>query len=87
LEGGLRDEQEQEEWEPGAALASALEQIPLMPGPAQDGHLAGLRPLLEGALGEIGRLERRRGLSPDERARAEALEELLAASGTNEPSA
>ena len=76
----MRDEHEQE-WEPGAALASALEQMPLMPGPAQDGHLAGLRQLLEGALGKIGRL------SPDERARAEALEELLAASGANEPGA
>jgi hypothetical protein len=86
LGGGLRDEHEQE-WEPGAALASALEQMPLMPGPAQDGHLAGLRPLLEGALGKIGRLERRRDLSPDERARVEALEELLAASGANEPGA
>lgn len=58
--------------------------MPLSPGPAQDGHLARLGPLLEGALGELERLERGRGLSPDERARAEALGELLAASGANE---
>ena len=41
------------------------------------GRLLGLRPHAEGALGELGRLERGRGLSDAERARA-ALRRLLA---------
>ena len=65
-------------------MASALAQMPLMPGPAQDGHLARLRPLLEGALGELGSLGRRRGLSREERATQEALRALLAASKASE---
>ena len=59
--------------------------MPLLPGPAQDRHLARLGPLLEAALGELRRLERRGGLSHDERARAEALEKLLAVSAGVEP--
>ena len=74
-------EARQEEWEPSEALREALGGMPLVPGPADRGwHLAQLGPLLEGALGELGRLERRGGLSPHERARKEALEGLLAAS-------
>ena len=73
------------EWELGGALREALEGIPLLPGPDRDGHLARLRPLLEAALGELGRLERRGGLSRNERVRKEALEELLEASGADGP--
>lgn len=76
----MQEAHEEEEWEPGEALRNGLGRMPLLPGPDLDGHLAELRPLLEAALGELGRLERRGGLSRDERARAEALEELLAAS-------
>ena len=59
--------------------------MPLLPGPTQDGHLARLGPLLEAALGELGRLERRGGLSRDERVRKEAVEQLLAASAGIRP--
>jgi len=69
----------EDEWEPGGALREALEGLPLRPGTGQDGHLAGLGPHLEEALGELGRLERRRGLSDGERVSAEALRDLLAA--------
>ena len=71
----------EEEWEPGGALREALGGLPLRPPEGWDGHLAGLRPHAEEALGELGRLERRRGLSEGERARANALRELLAAVG------
>ena len=64
--------------EPGGDLREALGGLPLSPGPAQDEHLARLRPLLERELGELGRLGRRRGLSERERTRAEALGILLA---------
>ena len=77
---GLRDSREGE-WEPSEALRKALGRTPLLPGRVQDGHLAGLRPHLEEALGELGRLERRGGLSRRERVRAEALRRLLAAIG------
>ena len=63
------------------ALREALGGLPLLPGPARDEHLARLRPLLEGALGELGRLGRRGGgLSRGERATEEALGKVLAAS-------
>jgi hypothetical protein len=67
-------------WEPGGALREALGGLPLSPGPDRDEHLAQLRPLLEGALGELGRLGRRGGLSREERAMEEALGKILAAS-------
>ena len=78
-------ETREEQWEPGEALREALGGMPLLPGPDRDGHLARLGPLLEGALGELGRLERRRGLFPEERVGKEALEKLLAASAGAEP--
>jgi hypothetical protein len=67
------------EWEPGGALREALEGLPLRPGTGRDAHLAGLGPHLEEALGELGRLERQRGLSDGERVVEEALRVLLAA--------
>jgi hypothetical protein len=75
----------EDEWEPGEALRSALEGLPLRPGPIQDGHLARLWPLVEEALGELGHLERERGLSDGELARKEALGELLAAARAGGP--
>jgi hypothetical protein len=81
---GLQNKHE-EEWEPGGALRRALEGLPLRAGPSRDadlvGHLARLRPHAEEALGTLGLLERRRGLSDAERTRAEALRRLLAAAG------
>jgi hypothetical protein len=75
----------EEEWEPDGALREALEGLPLVAGPGRDadlaGHLAGLRPHAEEALGALGLLERRRGLSDAERTREEALRRLLAAAG------
>jgi hypothetical protein len=75
----------EDEWEPGGALREALVGLPLVAGPGRGadlaGHLAGLRPLAEEALGALGLLERRRGLSDAERTRAEALRRLLAAAG------
>jgi len=68
-----------EEWEPGKDLVGALEGLPLRPGAGRGENLAGLRPHLEGALGELGRLERRGGLSEGERTRREALAALMAA--------
>jgi hypothetical protein len=67
--------------------------MPLHPEPSRDGQMARLRPLVEEALGALGRLERGRGLSGAELARKEALEgllgellgELLAASGPDGP--
>lgn len=69
----------EEEWEIGEDLRQALERLPLLPGAERDGHLAGLGPHLEEALGTLGRLERQRGLSDEERVSAEALRVLLAA--------
>lgn len=72
-------------WEPGGALREALGGLPLSPGPARDEHLARLRPLLEGALGELGRMGRGGGgLSREERATEEALRALLVASKASE---
>ena len=64
-------------WELGGALRGALGGLPLSSGPAQDEHLARLRPLLEGELGNLGR---RGGLSREERATQVALRALLDAS-------
>jgi hypothetical protein len=69
----------EDEWEPGGALRGALEGLPLLPGRGREDHLAGLRPHLERALGELGRLERCRGLSDAERVAEGALRVLLAA--------
>ena len=66
-----------EEWEPSAALTSALEEASLLPGTPREGELARLEPHLREALGDLGRLQRRRGLSERERMREEALEMLL----------
>ena len=67
-----------EQWEPSAALTSALEGSSLVPRTSRDGDLARLEPHVRGALGELGRLERRRELSERERMREEALTMLLA---------
>ena len=67
-----------EQWEPSAALTSALEESSLPSDTSRDGDLARLEPHLREALGELGRLERRRGLSEGERTREEALGMLLA---------
>lgn len=78
----------EEEWEPVGALREALEGLPLGAEPSRDadlaGHLSRLRPHAEEALGALGLLERRRGLSDAERTRAEALRRLLAAAGAVE---
>ena len=66
-----------EEWEPSATLTSALEEASPLPGTPREGELARLEPHLREALGELGRLQRRRGLSERERMREEALEMLL----------
>ena len=71
-------------WEPGASPRQAPGGLPLSPGPGRDGHLAGLVPHLEGALGELGRLGRRGRLSREERATEEALRALLVASKASE---
>ena len=69
-----------EEWEPPGALREALGRLPLRPATGDDlaGRLLGLGPHAGEALGELGRLERGRGLSDAERARAAALRRLLA---------
>jgi hypothetical protein len=75
----------EDEWDMGVALRRTLEGMPLQPGPERDGHLARLGPLVEEALGELGHLERRRGLSDGELARKEALGGLLAAARADGP--
>ena len=75
----------EDEWDLGEALRRALEGMPLWPGPARDGHLAQLGPLVEGALGELEHLERRRDLSDGELARKEAREGLLVATRADGP--
>ena len=72
--GQARD---REQWEPSAALTSALEESSLLSGTSRDGDLARLEPHLREALGELVRLEQRRGLSEGERIREEALGMLL----------
>jgi hypothetical protein len=69
-----------EGWEPAGALKEALGRLPLRPVTGDDlaGRLLGLRPHAEEALRTLGRLERARGLSDAERARAAALRRLLA---------
>ena len=74
--GRARDQEE--EWQPSAALMGALEEASLLPGATLNGDLAGLKPHLEAALAALGRLGRRRDLSETEKMRAEALRMLLA---------
>ena len=75
----------EDEWELSGTLKGALEGMPLSPGPEWDARLARLGPLAEEALGELGRLERQRGLSEGELAQKEALGGLLAASRADGP--
>jgi len=70
--------QEEQEWQPSAALTGALQEVSLLPGATLDGDLAGLKPHLEEALVALERLGRRRDLSETEKIRAEALRMLLA---------
>lgn len=67
------------EWEPGAGLVRALKGLHLPPGAGPSGNLAVLEAHLEEALGELGRLERLRGLSQREKTRREGLMALKAA--------
>lgn len=67
-----------EEWEPRAALVSAIEGLPLLPGTGHGENLARLRPHLKEALGALERLEQRRGLSEREKTRREAFRVLQA---------
>ena len=76
--GYRRARDQEEEWEPSASLAGALEEASLLTGATLDGDLAGLKPHLEEALVALGRLERRRDLSETEKMRAEVLRMLLA---------
>ena len=77
-QGHGRPWDQEEEWQPSAALTGALEGASLLPGATLDGDLAGLKPHLEEALAALGRLGRRRNLSETEKMRAEALRMLLA---------
>jgi hypothetical protein len=60
-------------------LVRALEGLHLRPGAGPSENLAGLEAHLLEALGELGRLERLRGLSEREKTRRGALEALMAA--------
>ena len=79
-EGANPREERGQEWEPAGPLREALGRLPLRPATGDDlaGRLLGLGPHAGEALGELGRLERGRGLSDAERARAAALRRLLA---------
>ena len=66
-----------EEWEPNVALVGALWGLPLCPGTDHGDSLARIEPQLKEALGALGRLERRRGLSESEKARRGALTTLM----------
>ena len=66
------------EWEPGGALTSALENMPLVTGTESGKQLAGLEPHLREALMTLEGIERQRGLSGREKARAGALRMMLA---------
>jgi hypothetical protein len=68
-----------EEWQPRAALVDALKGMPLCPRTSPGGNLAGLKPLIEGALEELRRMEQLRGLSRREKTRRGALMALMAA--------
>ena len=66
------------EWEPSGALTSALEQMSLLPGTERNGDPTRLEPYVEEALKTLEHLERQRGLSEREKARAGALGMLRA---------
>jgi hypothetical protein len=73
-----RDQQwDHREWEPSGALRRALQGMPLPPGMERSTDPGRLEPHLQEALGTLGRLERRRGLSVREKTRAGALRMLL----------
>ena len=63
-----------QEWEPSRALASALQELPLLAQTPQNEDLANLKPHLEETL---ERLEQKRGLSDREKMRGGALRMLL----------
>ena len=69
---------DQKEWEPSGALTSALEEMSLLPGTERNGDLARLEPYVQEALETLEHLERQRGLSEREKARAGALGMLQA---------
>ena len=66
-----------QEWEPSRALASALQELPLLAQTPQNEDLANLKPHLEEALQTLERLEQKRGLSDREKMRGGALRMLL----------
>jgi hypothetical protein len=80
---GLPNRQERDqgwnhqEWEPGRALTSALEQMPLLAQTSRNEDLANLKPHLEEALETLERLEQKRDLSDREKMRGGALKMLL----------
>ena len=63
-----------QEWEPSRALASALQELPLLAQTSRNEDLANLKPHLEETL---ERLEQKRGLSDREKMRGGALRMLL----------
>ena len=68
---------EQEEWEPSGALTNALQEMSVLPGTERNGDLARLGSYVEEALRTLDYLERQRGHSEREQARAGALRMLL----------
>jgi hypothetical protein len=66
-----------QEWEPSRALASALQELPLLVQTPRNEDLANLKPHLEEALETLERLERKRDLSDREKMRGGALRMLL----------
>jgi hypothetical protein len=66
-----------QEWEPSRALASALQELPLLAQTPQNEDLANLKPHLEEALETLELLEQKRGLSDREKMRGGALRMLL----------
>ena len=58
-------------------MTSVLEGMSLLPGKERNGDLARLEPYVEEALKTLEHLERHRGLSEREKARAGALRMLL----------
>jgi hypothetical protein len=66
-----------QEWEPSRALASALQELPLLAQTPQNEDLANLKAHLEEALETLELLEQKRGLSDREKMRGGALRMLL----------
>jgi hypothetical protein len=69
---------DREEWKPSGALTSALEGMSLLPGTERNGDPTRLEPYVQEALKTLEHLERQRGLSEREKARAGALGMLQA---------